>query len=328
METKELKEYLRDIYYLERQLYSYECLIAEYNRNLKRRKTLKADNSLDGIYEKYSRQLINEYTGKRIELPRTYKIYIDNKIAQEKFSSPKYRLGDFIEKIGQFIVILSVIATILISVYTFFTSSGGLGNAIGVGLFFGLFIVGVAVGINFLLGCLAESLHKNNDGNISDRIIAEELQKANEDNLNVMVKLTRERDEEITPILNKTRKVLKQMYAKDIIHPKYRNFVAISQIYGYLDTGRCSELEGVHGAYNLFEFELSQHTIIDKLDTIISQLDKLNETMGYLAASINFANKQLDSISSSLNRIETNTALTNYNSQCIAHNTKLLSRYS
>jgi hypothetical protein len=50
----------------------------------------------------------------------------------------------------------------------------------------------------------------------------------------------------------------------------------------YLDSGRCSALEGPDGAYNLYESELRQNYIISKLDTIINQLDMIRENQYYL----------------------------------------------
>jgi len=127
---------------------------------------------------------------------------------------------------------------------------------------------------------------------------------------------------------DKTYDLLQQIYSMNLIHPKYRNFVAIAQILEYFDTGRCTELGGPNGAYNLYEQELRQNIIIDKLDQIINQLDSLNRTMGYIASAITQTNRLLEDISSSLGHIEANTALTAYNTQCIAYNTELANRYN
>lgn len=141
-------------------------------------------------------------------------------------------------------------------------------------------------------------------------------------------KTKKEYTEQVLEILVASEKLLSQLYAQDIIHPKYRNFLAIAQIYEYLDTGRCTELVGPNGAYNLYEQELRQNTIIDKLDVIITQLEMLNRTMSYVASAINQSNSLLREISSSLGRIEANTALTSYNTQCIAYNTNIANRYN
>lgn len=140
-------------------------------------------------------------------------------------------------------------------------------------------------------------------------------------------KIKKEYSEQILVTISNSEKLLTQLYAQDIIHPKYRNFLAIAQIYEYFDTGRCIELVGANGAYNLYEQELRQNTIIDRLDVIVSQLQMLNRTMAYVASAISESNSILRNISSTLRSIETNTALTAYNSQCIAHNTRIASQY-
>lgn len=121
--------------------------------------------------------------------------------------------------------------------------------------------------------------------------------------------------------------LLNKLYAKNIIFPKYRNLAIIAQIYEYLASGRCEQLEGPYGAYNLFESELRQNVIIDRLDEIIHQLDRLNGTMNVICGAIQETNDLLGKIRSTLGRIEANTALTAYNSQCIAHNTRIASQY-
>lgn len=121
--------------------------------------------------------------------------------------------------------------------------------------------------------------------------------------------------------------LLDKLYSKNIIFPKYRNFAAVAQIYEYLVSGRCTELEGPNGAYNLYESELRQNIIIDELDTIIGQLESLNRTMSTMCNAIQTTNRLLGDISMTLGRIEANTALTAYNTQCVAHNTRIASQY-
>ncbi len=75
--------------------------------------------------------------------------------------------------------------------------------------------------------------------------------------------------------LTETKALLEKFYSADIIFPKYRNMVTMCTMYEYFMTGRCSELTGPNGAYNLYEAELRQNLIIDKLDTIVQKLDKI-----------------------------------------------------
>lgn len=137
-----------------------------------------------------------------------------------------------------------------------------------------------------------------------------------------------EHNDNIVPSCIQTEELIDKIYSLDIIHPKYRNFFAIAQIYEYLDTGRCDTLEGPNGAYNLYEQELRQNTIINRLDQVIDQLKELNETMHYICSSIQTTNNLLSQISSQIAQVEANTACIAYNSQCIAYNTNIANKYN
>jgi len=139
--------------------------------------------------------------------------------------------------------------------------------------------------------------------------------------------LEKEYEELIIKPKKEAKALLEKLYSKNIIFPKYRNFAIVAQIYEYLLSGRCDQLEGPYGAYNLYESELRQNIIINRLDEIIIQLERLNSTMGTMCGAIHETNYLLGNISRTLGRIEANTALTAYNSQCIAHNTRIASQY-
>ncbi len=149
--------------------------------------------------------------------------------------------------------------------------------------------------------------------------------------------------------LDECRKTLDMLYNLKIddvwcLHPNYRGLSTVSILYGYFETGRCTQLQGHEGAYNLYEDEKIKGIIISKLDDISHMLDNLNSTMYYVGMSINDVNekvrelslesartsenylKQLNNInesnaemkstiSSKLNAIEENTANTAYYSE-------------
>ena len=84
-----------------------------------------------------------------------------------------------------------------------------------------------------------------------------------------------EHKEEIERLISPHRELLCSLqdtldkyYEKNVIFPKYRNLVAITMINEYLESGRCYELEGPDGAYNIYENELRQNLIISNLDKI------------------------------------------------------------
>ncbi|MBQ6825945.1 MAG: hypothetical protein IJP34_04725 [Clostridia bacterium] len=108
---------------------------------------------------------------------------------------------------------------------------------------------------------------------------------------------------------------LEQLYNKDIIFPKYRNLVAISVISEYLTSGRCSELEGPNGAYNLYELELRQNIIINQLSSILSNLEQIKNNQYTLYQEL----KKSDAIINNLlANIGNQIAISNYYAQITA----------
>ncbi len=87
------------------------------------------------------------------------------------------------------------------------------------------------------------------------------------------------------------------------IHPNYRGLIPVSVLYGYFDTGRCTQFQGHEGAYNLYEDEKMKGMIINKLDTVIQKLDELNSTMLYLAQAVEECNDRLQELEETGNRI-------------------------
>lgn len=130
----------------------------------------------------------------------------------------------------------------------------------------------------------------------------------------------------------KTRTALAALYDLEIIHPKYRhNMVAIASFYDYFDTGICSTLTGPHGAYSRYEEDLRFQRIYSRLDVIISKLDELIDTQRTIAQLLEQANDTLSHISRTNNRmmqkmsrIEENSDLTAYNTQCAARSSSTL----
>ena len=98
-------------------------------------------------------------------------------------------------------------------------------------------------------------------------------------------------------------KILKKLYDLNICYPKYRDFVSVCSIYEYLKSGRCIELSGPHGAYNLFEFETRQNLIICKLDEVIKSLRKIEYNQMVLAQAINESNNKVNELTDATNKL-------------------------
>ena len=90
------------------------------------------------------------------------------------------------------------------------------------------------------------------------------------------------------------------LYEEGIIYSRYRNLVAVSTIYEYLASGRCDQLEGPNGAYNLYEMELRQNIVIGQLSTITEHLEQIKENQYTLYYEIQNANRNSESMLSSI----------------------------
>ena len=103
--------------------------------------------------------------------------------------------------------------------------------------------------------------------------------------------------------LAQTKATLEKLYSADIIFPKYRDMVAMCTMYEYFVTGRCTELTGPNGAYNLYESELRQNLIINRLDRIITQLEQIKQNQYTLYQEMRTTNRILTDISSDVKGI-------------------------
>ena len=105
---------------------------------------------------------------------------------------------------------------------------------------------------------------------------------------------------------------LQDLYDQNIIYPKYRNMVAMATISEYLMSGRCYELEGPNGAYNLYEMELRQNIVINQLSSIITNLEQIRNNQFLLYQELTKANQTIDSILNEARNINENVKLTAY----------------
>ena len=107
--------------------------------------------------------------------------------------------------------------------------------------------------------------------------------------------------------IREMKETLESLYSVDVIYPKYRNFVAICTFYEYFLSGRCEKLAGPNGAYNLYESELRQNIIINRLDNIINQLSQIEDNQYALFMELQEAKKLSESICSDVNSILSET---------------------
>ena len=110
---------------------------------------------------------------------------------------------------------------------------------------------------------------------------------------------------EFDSLLNTLENCLEKLYAQNIIYSKYRNLISVATIYEYFESGRCCELEGANGAYNMYENELRANIIIGSLSQIISDIQQIKNGQYALYQQLNYSNQLLKSINN-------NTQLTAY----------------
>lgn len=125
--------------------------------------------------------------------------------------------------------------------------------------------------------------------------------------------------------LKKTEDMLEKLYSKDFIHSKYQNIQAITQIYQYLETERCKDLEE---AYYLYEEELSQDKIIEDLDLSPYQMEKFADSMELMITILKYKNKLIDEMSDLLNKIQKNSILLEYIKENKSQNKTLIEKYN
>lgn len=124
--------------------------------------------------------------------------------------------------------------------------------------------------------------------------------------------------------------VLENLYALNVIYPKYREMVPIITMWEYLDSGRCTDLAGANGAYNLYESETRQNIIISNLNQAVSMLAQIRDNQYALYEAIEESNiiaermcYQNDSLLSLNESIKSNSEIAAYNSKIAADNSSV-----
>lgn len=103
--------------------------------------------------------------------------------------------------------------------------------------------------------------------------------------------------------LNEAKEILIKLYGADVIFPKYRNMVAMCTMYEYFASGRCTELVGANGAYNLYEAESRQNVIINQLERVNTNLEQVKQNQYVLYQGIVETNQALREISSEVKSV-------------------------
>lgn len=106
------------------------------------------------------------------------------------------------------------------------------------------------------------------------------------------------------PQIDATRQTLDKLYALNYIYPKYCTLPALTSIYEYFMTGRCSELTGPNGAYNLYEDEVRKDTIVSQLNSVIENLEEIKHNQYMLYQQVKAIRENTSAIASELRQIK------------------------
>lgn len=106
--------------------------------------------------------------------------------------------------------------------------------------------------------------------------------------------------EELEKSLSESRSCLQKIYEKNIIFPKYRNLVMVCSLYEYICAGRCTELEGHEGAYNILETEIRLDRIISQLNLVVSNLEQIKRNQFMLYSAVQESNQRLSQITGAI----------------------------
>lgn len=128
--------------------------------------------------------------------------------------------------------------------------------------------------------------------------------------------------------------IRKKFYARDVIYPKYQNLPALTSIYEYFITGRCEELTGPHGAYNMYEDEMRKDTVISQLSTVIANLEQIKQNQYMLYQQVKTIQKTASVIGNELAQIRGYTAaltelsaMNAYYNAVSARNSRIMTAY-
>ncbi len=102
--------------------------------------------------------------------------------------------------------------------------------------------------------------------------------------------------------LERLEAALEYYYSTQVLDPKYRSLVPVTTMCGYFEAGKCMDLTGTDGAYNLFEKELKQEAITDNLAGITGGMDKIGESQRGIISQVAKINGKAEALVDTVDR--------------------------
>lgn len=147
-------------------------------------------------------------------------------------------------------------------------------------------------------------------------------------------KLREEIDKKLETPHQQSLDIREKLYARNVMYPKYQNLPALTSIYEYFITGRCEELTGPHGAYNMYEDEMRKDTVISQLGTVIANLEQIKQNQYMLYQQVKTIQKTASVIGNELAQIRGYTAaltelsaMNAYYNAVSARNSRIMTAY-
>lgn len=116
------------------------------------------------------------------------------------------------------------------------------------------------------------------------------------------------RQKEIQSALYEAKNNLQRIYTANVLPTKYRNLVAVTTLYEYLETGRCNTIQGHGGIYDTYEKERIQLAQLQQMIETNQRLSRIEDNQRYICQELYKMNNSLSAIKSSLKSIENTNA--------------------
>ncbi len=107
--------------------------------------------------------------------------------------------------------------------------------------------------------------------------------------------------------IQQSKRLLKDIYGANVLHPQYRNIHAMTYICSYFEEGRTNSLEfdpqtGDQGAYNIYRLESLLTDIAYNTYEIISRLDEISNKIDILIERVDRVHNSIERMSSEVER--------------------------
>lgn len=232
----------------------------------------------------------------------------------------KVSKSDFKEYVRKFSIVL-ILITVVINIFILAFASRFLMTPVSM-----IFTLLIIIIISFLGSGIMLALKNKSYKKEYNYLIEEDIKRVNREKEQIK-SLTAQQSE----CMEKVKTIagtLEKLYSLDVIYPKYREMLPVITMHEYLESGRCTELVGSDGAYNLFESESRQDIIISSLDRVVSMLEQIRNNQYALYSAIEESNAIAEGMCYEMERLAISNETIANNSKTAAFNAKVVAENS